>query len=52
VNLTDGIEHQFNYTFFALNVVDRVSLKLGKVAKETTAQYLQKLSLALEAKKG
>jgi hypothetical protein len=49
--LTDGKEHNFNYSFFELNVLDRVSLLFGKVAKETTAQYLQKLSLALEANK-
>lgn len=48
--LTDGRTHNFNYTFFALNLLDKTSLRLGKVPQQTTTQYLQRLSLALEVK--
>jgi hypothetical protein len=47
---TDGIIHQFNYEFFALNLLDQASLKFGLVPKKTTAQYLSSLSLALESR--
>ena len=48
--LTDGVSHQFNYEFFALNLLDQASLKFGLVPKQTTAQYLSGLSLALESR--
>lgn len=48
--LTDGITHNFNYTFFALNLLDKASLKFGLVPQKTTAQYLSGLSLALESR--
>ncbi|WP_020536194.1 hypothetical protein [Lewinella cohaerens] len=48
--LTEGLSHQFNYNFFALNLLDQASLKFGLVPKKTTAQYLSSLSLALESR--
>lgn len=48
--LTDGLTHQFNYNFFALNLLDQASLKIGLVPHKTTAQYLSDLSLALESR--
>ena len=48
--LSDGVEHQFNYTFFDMNMLDKLAIKFGIYLKETTAQYVQKLSSALDAK--
>ena len=48
--LTEGQEHRFNYGFFALNLLDKLSLQLSILPKETSSQYLDKLSLALEAR--
>lgn len=48
--LTDGAEHQFNYAFFDMNALDKLAIQFGIYLKETTAQYLQKLSSALDAK--
>ena len=45
--LTDGAEHQFNYTFFDMNALDKLAIKFDIYLKETTAQYFQKLSTAL-----
>ncbi|MBI5914937.1 MAG: hypothetical protein HY842_06135 [Bacteroidetes bacterium] len=46
--LTDGSEHQFNYTFFDINLLDKAAISLGVYLKETTAQYLQKLMHTFE----
>ncbi len=46
--LTDGTEHQFNYSFFDINLLDKAAITLGIYLKETTAQYLQKLVYAFE----
>ncbi len=46
--LSDGTEHQFNYSFFDMNALDKLAIKFGIYLKETTAQYFQKLSVALE----
>lgn len=48
--LTDGEIHQFNFGFFALNLLDKLSMQLQFLPKATTAQYLGQLSLALEAR--
>lgn len=48
--LTEGQQHTFNYRFFALNLLDKASLSFGLLPKRTTTQYLNNLSLALEAK--
>lgn len=48
--LTEGQQHTFNYRFFALNLLDQASLSFGLLPSKTTAQYLNNLSLALEAK--
>ncbi len=45
--LTGGLEHQFNYPFFKVNLLDKAAMALGFYQKETTAQYLQKLGTAL-----
>ncbi len=45
--LSEGAEQQFNYTFFDMNALDKLAIKFGIYLKETTAQYLQKLSAAL-----
>ncbi len=44
--LTNGSQHQFNYTFFDMNALDKLAIKFGVYLKETTAQYFQKLSAA------
>lgn len=41
--LTSGREHQFNYAFFDVNLLDKTALSLGIYLKETTAQYLGSL---------
>lgn len=48
--LTNGSQYQFNYTFFNMNAVDKLAIKFGIYLKETTAQYFQKLSVALDSK--
>lgn len=48
--LTSGQQHKFNYRFFALNILDQTSLKMGLLTRQTTAQYLDKLSVALATK--
>lgn len=45
--LTNGAEHQFNYAFFDMNMLDKLAIRFGVYMKETTAQYFQKLSAAL-----
>ncbi len=46
--LTSGREHQFDYTFFNINLIDKTAMALGFFMKETSNQYLQKLMLAFE----
>ena len=46
--LTDGAEHQFNYHFFSMNLLDKVAIKYGVYLKETTEQYLQKLTILMD----
>ncbi len=48
--LTNGAEYQFNYAFFDMNMLDKLAIQFGIYLKETTAQYFQKLSSALDAK--
>lgn len=48
--ITSGRKHRFNYTFFRLNLIDKAGSLLGFLQKDTTEQYLQKLSLALDAR--
>lgn len=45
--LTSGREHQFDYTIFDVNLLDKTALSLGIFVKETSAQYLKKLGKAL-----
>lgn len=47
--LTEGLSHAFNYEFFKLNLLDKTALSFGKITQQTSSQYIQKLSLALEA---
>lgn len=46
--LTSGQNHQFNYTFFNVNLLDKTVISLGWYRKETTAQYLGKLLMVFE----
>lgn len=46
--LTDGAEHQFNYHFFSMNFIDKMAIKYGVYLKETTEQYLQKLTILMD----
>jgi hypothetical protein len=46
--LTDGLEHQFNFAFFDINLLDKAAITLGFYLKQTTSQYLQKLVTAFE----
>ncbi|MBW1295498.1 hypothetical protein [Aquimarina litoralis] len=43
-NLTSGTSHNFDYTFFKMNIVDKAAIAMGIYLKETTAQYLDKLN--------
>lgn len=45
--LTSGKIHQFDYSFFDLNAIDKLALRLGIYLKETTAQYFNGLSVAM-----
>ncbi len=45
--LTNGSKHQFDYTFFQINLLDKAAMSLGFFMKETFSQYLQKLEKAL-----
>ncbi len=49
--LTNGLEHQFNYSFFDINLLDKAAITFGVYQKETTAQYLQRLMDAFENRK-
>ncbi len=44
--LTSGRQHQFDYSFFSVNLLDKTAISLGIYMKETTAQYLSKLRYA------
>jgi hypothetical protein len=46
--LTSGLEHQFDYRIFDINLLDKAAITLGVYLKETTSQYLQKLANAFE----
>lgn len=48
--LTSGKLHQFDYSFFDLNMVDKLALRLGIYLKETTAQYFNQLSVAMDVR--
>jgi len=50
VSLTTGNQHQFNYAFFKINLIDKTAISLGVYLKETTSQYLGKLMTAFEIK--
>ncbi|MGY3793904.1 hypothetical protein [Aquimarina sp. 433] len=43
-DLTSGTSHHFDYTFFKINLLDKAAIAMGVYLKETTAQYLDKLS--------
>ncbi len=46
--LTKGIAHQFDYTVFDMNVLDKTAIFFGVYMKETTSQYLRKLRKAFD----
>ena len=46
--LTDGRSHQFDFSFFGLNFLDKTVLSLRVHMKETSSQYLGKLMQALD----
>ena len=46
--LTSGRKHQFNYSFFDINLLDKTVISLGVYMKETSSQYLGKLLYAFE----
>ncbi|MEO1259677.1 MAG: hypothetical protein AAFZ15_12810 [Bacteroidota bacterium] len=48
--LTSGIKHQFDYTLFKINLLDKAAISLGFLMKETSTQYFQKLSKAFDLK--
>lgn len=46
--LTSGQNHHFDYAFFKINLLDKTANTLGIYMKETSVQYLEKLSKAFE----
>jgi len=46
--LTSGRTHQFNYSFFNLNLLDKTVIAFNVHMKETSSQYLGKLMKAFE----
>jgi hypothetical protein len=48
--LTSGLEHQFQYGIFDINIIDKTVLQLGGYQKETSKQYLTKLLRAFNAR--
>ncbi|AXT52531.1 hypothetical protein D1818_17455 [Aquimarina sp. BL5] len=44
ISLTSGQLHQFDYSFFKINLLDKTAIAMGMYLKETTSQYLGKLS--------
>lgn len=49
--LTSGIEHQFDYSFFDINFLDKAVISFGIYQKETSSQYLQRLGKVFETRK-
>ena len=49
-SLTIGRDHQFDYSFFDINLLDKTVISLGVYMKETTSQYLGKLMTVFEIK--
>ncbi|WP_378178768.1 hypothetical protein [Aquimarina sp. SS2-1] len=43
-SLTSGRLHHFDYAFFKMNLLDKTAIAMGLYLKETTSQYLGKLS--------
>ena len=50
VTLSSGQDHQFDYSIFDINLLDKTAISLGVYMKETTSQYLGKLMMAFEIK--
>lgn len=50
VTLTKGQDHQFDYSIFDINLLDKTAISFGVYLKETTTQYLGKLMMAFEIK--
>ncbi len=48
--LTSGVIHQFDYSFFDVNLIDKTAISLGIYMKETSSQYLTKLLHVFEAR--
>ena len=48
IGLTDGRNHQFDFSFFGLNFLDKTVISFGVHMKETSSQYLGKLMTAFE----
>ncbi len=46
ITLTSGQQHQFDYSFFKMNLLDKTAIAMGVYLKETTSQYLDKLNKA------
>ena len=46
--LTSGQDHQFDFSLFDINLLDKTVISLGGYMKETTSQYLGKLMNAFE----
>ncbi len=46
--LTSGMEHQFDFAFFDINLLDKAAITLGFFVKETSSQYLRRLKNAFE----
>jgi hypothetical protein len=49
--LTSGREHEFDYSFFDINFLDKAAISFGIYQKETSSQYLQKLGKVFENRK-
>ncbi len=43
IAVTNGELHQFEYSFFKMNLLDKTVIAMGGYLKETTTQYLDKL---------
>ena len=48
--LTSGQDHQFDFSIFDINLLDKTVISLGGYMKETTSQYLGKLLIAFESR--
>ena len=49
--LSSGKQHQFNFSIFEINLLDKTVISFGGYMKETSAKYLKELSKAFEARK-